>query len=214
VETAFLAVCESQNPRGIRKQLINFPGIDSALIEDVLENKLADPKLSPESPMYLAWGLVALFPSSCESVRRILFRRSPANIFEVHFSIFNSLDRDDFNPLEQGGIETLLAEYLMNISSTAAFAAWEAGHIMGHEWYSPRTERALVDLIARARFPAGRLGAINGYSWIANHKENITRADLAPLNRAARYDPSERVRTQARFEIDRVKRSRSKDVSL
>ena len=208
-EAAFLVVCENKNPRGIRNELVDFPTIDGTFIEEVLKEKLAEPDLDLKYLMYLAWALVALLPSSYESVQRVLSSRSPVGIYEVHFSIFNALDRDEFNRLEQDGIEALLAEYLMNARSTAAYAAWEAGHVMGHDWFSPRTERALIHLIANARFPAGRLGAINGYSWLVQYMQATTRAGLAPLKSAARNDPSKSVRDQAKFEISSIKERRA-----
>ena len=58
-----------------------------------------------------------------------------------------------------------------------------------------------MDLMTRARFPAGRLGAINGYTWLVGRRKTFSSEELFPLHRVARQDAgAQRVRRYARFQ--------------
>jgi hypothetical protein len=163
------------------------------------ELKLPAPDL--EYLQGLANALVALLPNSYTAIKRLLGMANPKEIYELHFSIFGALNRSDFNELEQDGLEYLLAEYLRGVNSTAAYAAWKAGLVLGEDWLTPKTEGLLADLMTTARFPAGRLGAINGYRWVVQQRGTSTDAELAPLRRVARNDKSLKVRENAKFNL-------------
>jgi hypothetical protein len=189
----------------IRERIVEFPGLVD-LLESALQKHLLEPPLNLDSVRDLSFALIALLPSSHDAVTRMLSARSPHGIYEAHFSMFVALDREALDPLQRDGIEFLLGDYLRNVRSAAAYAAWKAGLVLGFEWHSPRTERLLVDLIAHARFPAGRLGAINGYQWLVEHRKTFLPVELTPLHKAARSDPSEKVRSLARFHLNQMKR--------
>jgi hypothetical protein len=68
----------------------------------------------------------------------------------------------------------------------------------------PRSEKLLLSMMINARYPAGRLGAINGYRFIVQRRKTFTNAELTPLRKLARSDPSKGVRDEARFEVRRL----------
>lgn len=211
-ETSFLSQCQHLSVSGIRKELQKSPDINrekiSGKIESVLNQRIGESIPDLNYLQSLSTALIALLPSSYEAVIRILSARSPNAIYEVQFSMFVLLEKADFNQLERDGIELLLEDYLMDVPSTAAYAAWKAGLVLGFQWRSTRTERRLRELIKDARFPAGRLGAINGYAWLLNQRKTFSSEELAPLRMAGRNDPSAKVRQNAKFHLGMIKKER------
>jgi hypothetical protein len=235
-DIAFVFRCEHLGASGVRRELANYPHLDVAAIEVVLKDRLEGHFQRPEYIQGLVayrkslsteaqenrerareYGvpeflqglpeiLIALLPSSYGLVKSVLSMTVPKAVYEMHFTMFALLERQEFNSLEQDGIELLLREYLMKVRSTAAFAAWKAGLVLAEEWLSDRSESLLIELMASARFPAGRLGAINGYRWLVAHRRTFSHAEFEPLSRAAQNDPSERVRGWAKFHLKEMRR--------
>jgi len=149
-------------------------------------------------------AVAACLPDSFDVARDLLFSPKSKCIFEAQFSFFGALDPENFNQLEKDGIELLLVEYLSRVRSTESYAAWKAGMVLGEEWRSSRSELELRWLMKSARFPAGRLGAINGFRFIIQKRRTFTADELLPLRSLARSDKSRAVRKLARFHMDRL----------
>jgi hypothetical protein len=193
----------------VRAKLAQSPHLDGLAVEDAVNRELEQTAPNLEYLQGLANALVALLPSSYASVKRLLSIGTPKGVFELHFSIFGALNRSDFNELEQDGVEYMLAEYLQEVKSTASYAAWKAGLVLGEDWLSPRTERLLRMLMRMARYPAGRLGAINGYRFIVQRRRTFTAEEFAPLIVVSRRDKSRKVREQADFDLNRLRSMQS-----
>jgi len=131
-------------------------------------------------PSITGKALVALLPSSHAAFTRLWFASAPKGVYELHFSAFVALNRSDFNELEQDGAEYMLFEYLRRVNSTAAYAAWKEGLVLGEDRLSPRTESLLKELMQTALYPAGRQGAINGYGFIVQRRETFIAEEFAP----------------------------------
>lgn len=189
----------------IRINLIDSPDIDCDTIELAAMDELKESEPDLTYIQALSYGLVALLPSSYAGLQRILALTTPKLVYEFHFSIFGALERSDFNKLEQDGIETLLSDYLREVKSTAAFAAWKAGLVLGEGWLSPRSEALLKTLMRTARNPAGRLGAINGYRFIVQRRKTFTAEEFAVLGVVAERDKNLKVREQAQFDLNRLR---------
>jgi hypothetical protein len=125
-------------------------------------------------------------------------------VYEIHFSIFGALNRSDFNDLESDGIEYILVDYLSEVKSSSSYAAWKAGLVLGEDWRSPKSELTLKRLMRSARFPAGRLGAINGYRFIVQRRGTFTPEEFSPLRAVAHRDKSKKVRDDAEFHLNRL----------
>jgi hypothetical protein len=194
---------------------------------DLLKNQLFDCKaveeatskeLTLENPdlkylQALANALIAFLPTSHAVVQRLLLMSKPRSVFELHFSMFVALSRSDFNGLEQDGVEYMLSEYLREVKSTASYAAWKAGLVLGEDWLSPRTEALLKRLMRTARNPAGRLGAINGYRFIVQRRKTFTPEEFAVLEAVAERDKNLKVREQAEFDLNRLRTMQSENTT-
>jgi hypothetical protein len=178
---------------------INPPVIASVLEEEL---QLRQPDIGLLNGIGKA--MVALLPGSYDALKHMLFSSAPQGVFEVHFSIFSLLEPQEFNELERDGMEWLLTEYLFQVRSTKAYAAWRAGLALGDEWLSPRSEATLRRLIESAKYPAGRMGAINGYRYLVEHRRTFSHGELAALSAASRNDRSERVLEDAKFHLKRM----------
>jgi hypothetical protein len=200
-----LAECRFGSIAEVRALLIENSHIDIATVENAVNRELEQSTPKLDRLQGLARALVALLPSSYSAVRRLLLAGAPKAVYEVHFSIFGALDRSLFNDLEQDGIEYAIVDYLSAVKSTSSYAAWKAGLVLGEDWISPQSELELKKLMKSARFPAGRLGAINGYRFILQRRRTLTTEELAPLLAAASRDKSSKVRDDAQFHIKRLR---------
>lgn len=200
-----LVQCRFGSTSDVRAKLAGSPHLDSLAVEGAVHRELEQTAPDAEYLQGLANALVALLPSSYAAVKRLLAIASPKAVYELHFSIFGALNRSDFNELEQDGVEYMLAEYLREVKSTAAYAAWKAGLVLGEDWLSPRTETLLRRLMRTARNPAGRLGAINGYRFIVQRRKTFTAEEFAVLNTVAERDKNLKVREQAEFDLNRLR---------
>ena len=195
----------------VRGNLSKHPEITPTVVAVEAEAETANPTSDLEYIQALASAVVALLPASYESLSSLLSMSSPKAVYELHFSIFASLDRSAFNPLEQDGLQYLLSEYLHNVRSTEAYAAWKAGLVLGEGWLSARSEGLLQRLIATARYPAGRLGAVNGYRFIMQRRKTYTAKEFGVIRRAARTDTSLRVREAAAFWTKQLRQMQIED---
>ena len=197
----------------VRALLFKNPQVDGVVIEHALAEEFNKPAAEKDFLQGLAKALIALLPSTYTLMKNLLSAKAPGRVFEVHFSIFGALSRSDFNGLEQEGLEYMLGQYLFDATSTAAYAAWKAGLVLAEDWLSPRSERLLIKLMAQAKYPAGRLGAINGYRFIVEHRRTFTEEEIRPMRITARKDKSEKVREQAQFHLDRFTGMRERELN-
>lgn len=77
--------------------------------------------------------IVALLPKTFAALESLLRDCSSPLWYEVHFTIFCALERDNFAPADQARVKQLIREYLLNIRSGSGFAAWKAGDLLGDE---------------------------------------------------------------------------------
>ncbi len=200
-----LAQCRFGSTSDVRSKLIGKPHLDGLAVESAVRLELERAAPDVEYIQGLANALVALLPSSYEAVKRLLAMTAPKSAYELHFSLFGALNRADFNELEQDGVEYMLVEYLRQVKSTAAYAAWKAGLVLAEDWLSPRTEAMLRRLMRTARYPAGRLGAINGYRFIVQRRKTFTAEEFAVLRAVAEREKNGKVREQAEFDLNRLR---------
>ncbi len=142
--------------------------------------------------------IVALLPATFPILKSLLHDCSSPLWYEVHFTIFSALDRDDLEPADQGRVLQLIRKYLLNISADAGFAAWKAGDLLGDEWRDSETVQILGELLVSARHVPGRKAALHGIEHALSH---ATSAELEKLSllvrRAAKEDRSTEVRREA-----------------
>jgi hypothetical protein len=151
--------------------------------------------------------LVAGMPHSVGIIRQWLTRTAGSHTQEVHFSLFCYLDEV---PRLLGrcrvtrDILLLVERYLMNVRSTAASSAWMAGDLLG-DHSTPKTALSVLRRVARrARFTAGRKGAIHGLAHLLKRRGAAERrAVLATLRIVAANDRSAQVRAYAHLVLSR-----------
>lgn len=176
------------------------------LCEDVL-NK-ANLRRVDHSRISTIKALVALVPDSVSIIRKWLTRNSGAYVYEVHFTLFCFLDNVPTmtNTREFAAeIPTLLEEYLLQVKSDSAQAAWMAGDLLGDHWQVTEALPILIRVAKEARFAVGRNAAIHGLGHILT---KLKKADKRPiitlLNEIVNYDASHKVRGQAKMVLDGI----------
>ena len=190
----------------IRRRLKRGVKLDLKDVEKLIKAQLRAEVISENAFDGYGKLLVAMLPQSHSAITQFLLASEPLALYELHFSIFGAFNRGDFNATEQDGIEYLISEYLYNVNSSASYAAWKAGLVLGEDWLCPRSEHLLKCLMRVARFPAGRMGAINGYRFVVERRKTFRPEELKPLGAVARTDGSRRVRDDARFHLNRLKK--------
>ncbi len=106
--------------------------------------------------------IVALLPETFESFDKLLRDCSSPLWYEVQFTMFCALNRNDLSRTDQARVLRLIRDYLLNIQGDAGFAAWKAGDLLGDEWRDSRTVEILGELLFEARFSTGRKAALHG----------------------------------------------------
>jgi len=142
--------------------------------------------------------IVALLPKTFPTIERFLADFSSPLWYEVQFTIFCSLDRDDLSKSDQRRVLTLIEHYLMNVKSGAGHAAWKAGDLLGDEWNTPETVRILERVLIAAKYVPGRKSAIHGLEHAIEKAKASERDRLfALIEQAASKDPSAKIRQRA-----------------
>lgn len=151
--------------------------------------------------------LVAGFPESVSLIRSRVIGDCSRRGAEISFSIFCLLDQvrdlpsagsnpDDFVP-------SLIEEYLLNVRSNVAQAAWMAGDLLGDHWAPTESIPILLRLTETARFAAGRRASIHGLSHALSTSSPRVVAEIkAHLRRVANHDRSRVVRAAALNMLD------------
>lgn len=152
--------------------------------------------------------VVALVPDSVSIIRKWLARNSGAYVYEVHFTLFCFLDNVPTMPNTReftAEIPILLEEYLRQIMSESAQAAWMAGDLLGDHWRIAEALPILIRVAKEARFAVGRNAAIHGLAHILTR---LKKADKRPiitlLNEIVNHDASHKVRGQAKMVLDGI----------
>lgn len=151
--------------------------------------------------------ILALTPESATNIRNWIVEEARSYTYEVHFTLFCFLDRILNSPdtskfiVEVG---ELLEEYLLRVKSESAHAAWMAGDLLGDHWPLNVSLPILTRAATRARFVAGRLGAIHG---LAHALKRLPQARKRPvtalLKEVAKSDVSGNVRMTARLILEK-----------
>jgi hypothetical protein len=149
--------------------------------------------------------IVALLPKTFSSFEKLLSDFSSPLWYEVQFTAFCSLDRDDLSDADQRRVLNLVEHYLMKVKSRAGYAAWKAGDLFGDEWNAPETVQILERLLFSAKHVAGRKSAIHGLEHAINKATPSERNRLFSLIlKATSADPSTEVRENARLALEGV----------
>jgi hypothetical protein len=142
--------------------------------------------------------IVALLPKTFLVLEKLLGDFSSPLWYEVQFTIFCALDRGDLSKSDQRRVLTLVERYLMNVKSTAGYAAWKAGDLLGDEWNAPETVQILERLLFSAKHVSGRKSAIHGLKHAIEKATPPERDRLFSLiQEAASTDASAKIRARA-----------------
>ncbi|HYX69045.1 MAG TPA: hypothetical protein VE825_07920 [Terriglobales bacterium] len=142
--------------------------------------------------------IVALLPKTFPALGELLSDSSSPLWYEVQFTAFCALDRDDLSEIDQRRVLTLIENYLMNVKSGSGYAAWKAGDLLGDEWNTPETVQILEKLLFSARHVAGRKAALHGMEHAIKKGTPSEREGLfSPIRKIASADPSAEVRKDA-----------------
>ncbi len=149
--------------------------------------------------------IVALLPETFPLLEELLRDCSSPLWYEVQFTAFSALDRDDLGAAEQARVLNLVHDYLLNINSDAGFAAWKAGDLLGAEWRDPDTVMMLGELLLSARHTSGRKAALHGIEHALNNASAEEVQQLgAWVRKAAQEDRSAEVRRAAQLALKGV----------
>lgn len=149
--------------------------------------------------------IVALLPRTFPTVEELLSDSTSPLWYEVQFTAFSSLDRDDLSRSDQEHVLVLIENYLINVKSESGYAAWKAGDLLGDEWNTPETVQILERLLSSAKHVAGRKAALHGLRHAIEKATPLERKDLFSLIReAASSDPSAEIRKDANLTLEGV----------
>lgn len=151
--------------------------------------------------------LIAILPESEDAIHRCLMRSADGLDSEVHFTLFCFLE--NVPHLSEGAqsssrILGFVTEYLMNVRTNRGHAAWMAGDLLGDHWALDESFPILERLSRRARFVAGRQGAIAGLTQVVGREEQRKEAVVRVLTEIAGDDRSESVRHTAKTALWRL----------
>ena len=151
---------------------------------------------------------IALVPESIGSIKKWVKKSSGKSIHEVHFSIFCFLDNILHLPNNQGfarEIPSLVEEYLTNIKSNTARAAFMAGDLLGDHWEMNEALPVLIRIAKKAKYSAGRDSALHGLGHIMSQLSNFDsdkKLILQLLRNIAQHDRSKIVRFTAELLLE------------
>jgi hypothetical protein len=153
--------------------------------------------------------IVALVPDSTNSIKKWINTSSGKYIYEVHFSLFCFLD--DVPDLPNGQqfakeIPLIIENYLMNIKTEAAHAAFMAGDLLGDHWEENEAFPILMKIAKEARYSVGRGSALWGLGQILHSlpdSDRKSKSIITLIQKISKNDRSEGVRASARSILDR-----------
>ncbi len=139
-------------------------------------------------------------PRSLLDIEKLLGSFPHRASYEVHFTIFCLISLPDRDLRSRRKLQELTERYLMNIDTEAARAAWMAGGALGFRCRKLGREDAreikiLERCAVRARYRAGRLGAIHGLQHALDDCDRATGHRVVRLlGDMVQNDPSSKVR--------------------
>lgn len=146
--------------------------------------------------------LVALLPDSFEVIQTQLNNQSTSYSYEVHFTLFCYLDWSA--ELPEAGISKrvlgLVENYLRNVKSTTASAAWMAGELLGNHWDPIEAVPILLLTAETGRYVAGRIGSVHGLAMILRRSDveyAVRQRVESLLHQISKHDVSKKVRDRA-----------------
>jgi hypothetical protein len=149
--------------------------------------------------------VVALLPKTFATLQELLSDQSSPLWYEVHFIIFSALDREDLSTKDQKRALGLVRKYLIDVSSSAGYAAWKAGDLLGDEWRDSETVGMLEELLFSAKHAAGRKAALHGIEHAIKKAMPADRERLFSLIRkVASADQSAELRKSASLALEGV----------
>ena len=149
--------------------------------------------------------IVALLPKTFPALQELLSDFSSPLWYEVQFTAFSALDRDDLTETDQKRVLDLIEHYLTNARSESGHAAWKAGDLLGDEWNAPETVRLLEKLLFSAKHVAGRKAALHGMEHAIKKAMPSEREHLFSLiHKVASADPSAELRKTASLTLEGV----------
>jgi len=153
--------------------------------------------------------MTALLPKTFAVFEDLLNDRTSPLWYEVHFSLLAQFWSSGLSEDVQKRVTALVKNYLSTIRSSAGFAAWKAGNLLGDWWYSEETVRILEHLAISAKYAAGRMGALQGIDEALQKASPSEKARLLSLlARMASKDRSTKVRTDSAIVLNSRTRSR------
>jgi hypothetical protein len=184
---------------------------DRRYLLSLCEQVFGEVSLRRDEPSRVAAAkiMVALIPDSIDSIRNWINSKSGKSIYEIHFSLFCFLDQ--VPGLRNGKefareIPPLIQDYLLDVKSKSAFAAFMAGDLLGDHWEVSEALPILIRAAKGARYVAGRKGAIHGLAHILNRlsESDTHRGPIISLLRNIRKrDNSKEVRVSANLVLER-----------
>lgn len=151
--------------------------------------------------------LVADLGRNLEFVRSLLKVCASHDSYEVQFTLFCWLDREDLPPDQRlkNQVLSVVVEYLLGVERETAHAAWMAGDLLGDHWRTQAAHNALQRIALQASHPAGRKGAIHGLEescrWVSpSRRVGVVRL----LTRISHSDPRSSVRDYANSVLSRL----------
>ena len=108
---------------------------------------------------------VALIPFSLEEIAQWLNMRSGRFVYEFHFSLFCYFDEIQNSKRLQpyrARVLSLTEDYLLNIRTENAQAAWMAADLLGDHWKLSKSLPILIKVIRQGKHQAGRNAARHG----------------------------------------------------
>ena len=152
------------------------------------------------SRVLLAKTLVALLPRSLSAIGRVLRIQRDPLMYEVQFSVLCFLaDAPSLFPSTAPSILSLVREYLLNVASDEAQAAWMAGHLLGEHWNGPEATDVLIECAVRGARLAGRAAATHGLGEQLERGSLDRVRILKTIRKLARTDKAAGVRAAARL---------------
>jgi hypothetical protein len=160
--------------------------------------------------------MVALIPDSASSIKQWINSKSGKNIYEVHFSLFCFLDHVPILPNGKEfarEIPSIVENYLLDVKSESAHAAFMAGDLLGDHWEINEALAILIRVSKEARFVAGREGAIHGLAHMLCNlpkSDTIRMSIISLLRNIAKNDRSQKVRVSASLALEREEETNQK----
>ena len=141
--------------------------------------------------------IIGIIPYSINLIEKILRLKRNKYDYELHFTLFCYIDNIIYTK-DEGLITRLikvLIDYLKNVKTNTAKAAWMAGHLLGDHWPTHKALPALIEIVRSSGNRIGREAAISGLGELykkVNSKEKKKITSI--LKDIVEQDPSKEVR--------------------